>query len=111
MFSRRFFILVLTLNFIGFSFAIADLWPYAKKYPSALVLGNLNFAILMRNEVFGRILYLFVNTCFAKVCPPVSWVARGKDITQGFTCSGPLFGGALRALLCSKYVNVVYVCC
>jgi hypothetical protein len=22
----------------------------------------------MRNEVFGRILYLFVNTCFAKAC-------------------------------------------
>lgn len=34
-----------------------------------MVLGNLSVAILVRNEVFGRILYLFVNTCFAKVCP------------------------------------------
>ena len=32
-----------------------------------MALGNLNFAILMRNELFGRFLYLFVNTCFAKV--------------------------------------------
>jgi len=74
MFPRRFFILVLTLNFIGLGLAIAGSWPYAKKYQSAFVLGNLNFAILMRNEVFGRILYLFVNTCFAKVCPFVSHV-------------------------------------
>ncbi|KAI6111487.1 hypothetical protein EDD17DRAFT_1469696 [Pisolithus thermaeus] len=66
---RRFFTVVFTLNFIGLSVAIADRWPYARQYPSALVLGNLNFAVLMRNEVFGRILYLFVNTCFAKWTP------------------------------------------
>lgn len=23
---------------------------------------------MMRNELFGRLLYLIVNTCFAKVC-------------------------------------------
>lgn len=67
--GRRFFTVVFTLNFVGLGFAIADLWPYAKKYPGALVLGNLNFAVLMRNEVFGRILYLCVNTCFAKWTP------------------------------------------
>lgn len=66
---RRFFTVVFTLNFIGLGLAIADTWPYAKKYPGAFVLGNLNFAVLMRNEVFGRILYLFVNTCFAKWTP------------------------------------------
>ncbi|KAI6036649.1 hypothetical protein BKA83DRAFT_85445 [Pisolithus microcarpus] len=66
---RRFFTVVFTLNFIGLGLAIADRWPYAKKYPGALVLGNLNLAVLMRNEVFGRILYLFVNTCFAKWTP------------------------------------------
>ena len=32
------------------------------------MLGNLLFAILMRNELFGRILYAVVNFCFAKVC-------------------------------------------
>jgi len=32
-----------------------------------MVLGNLLVAILMRNELFGRLLYLIVNTCFTKV--------------------------------------------
>ena len=49
--------------------AAGGLWPYALKYPGALVVGNLNFAVLMRNEVFGRLLYMFVNTFFAKWTP------------------------------------------
>lgn len=32
-----------------------------------MVLGNLYVAILIRNELFGRCLYLLVNTLFAKV--------------------------------------------
>ncbi|KAI6039011.1 hypothetical protein EDC04DRAFT_1819498 [Pisolithus marmoratus] len=66
---RRFFTVVFTLNVVGLGFAIAGLWPYAKEHPGALVLGNLNFAVLMRNELFGRILYSSVNTCFAKWTP------------------------------------------
>jgi len=42
-------------------------WHYPKKYTGGLVLGNLLAAIMMRNELFGRLLYLIVNTCFAKV--------------------------------------------
>jgi hypothetical protein len=55
------------LNIIGISLAASGHFPYAEKYTGAMALGNLNFAILMRNELFGRLLYLFVNTCFAKV--------------------------------------------
>ncbi|KAH0830509.1 hypothetical protein J3R83DRAFT_1960 [Lanmaoa asiatica] len=66
---RRFFTIIFTLNFIGLGFAAAGLWPYALKYPGALVVGNLNFSVLMRNEIFGRLLYLFVNTLFAKWTP------------------------------------------
>ncbi|KAH7889767.1 hypothetical protein F5I97DRAFT_1924289 [Phlebopus sp. FC_14] len=66
---RRFFTVIFTLNFIALGFAAAGLWPYALKYPGALVVGNLNFAVLMRNEIFGRLLYLFVNTFFAKWTP------------------------------------------
>ncbi|KAF9246587.1 hypothetical protein BU15DRAFT_58604 [Melanogaster broomeanus] len=66
---RRFFSVIITLNLIALGFAAAGLWPYAQKYPGALVVGNLNFAVLMRNEIFGRLLYLFVNTCFAKWTP------------------------------------------
>ncbi|KAG8217453.1 hypothetical protein J3R82DRAFT_5598 [Butyriboletus roseoflavus] len=66
---RRFFTVIFVLNFTALGFAIAGLWPYALQYPGALVVGNLNFAVLMRNEIFGRLLYLFVNTCFAKWTP------------------------------------------
>jgi len=52
---------------IGIGMAASGHFPYAEKYTGAMALGNLNFAILMRNELFGRFLYLFVNTCFAKV--------------------------------------------
>ena len=66
---RKFFTFVITLNMIGIGLAASGHFPYARGYPGALVLGNLNFAVLMRNEIFGRCLYLFVNTCFAKWTP------------------------------------------
>ena len=52
---------------IMFGFAVSGHWPYATKYAGAFAVGNFNFSILMRNEIFGRILYLIVNTLFAKV--------------------------------------------
>ncbi|KAF7304713.1 hypothetical protein MKEN_01185400 [Mycena kentingensis (nom. inval.)] len=75
---RKFFTFVFTLNMIGIGLASSGHFPYAVKNTGALVLGNLNFAIastLMRNEVFGRLLYLFVNTFFAK-WPPL-WFRLG----------------------------------
>lgn len=65
------FTIVFTLNFIGLAFAAAGLWPYALQYPGALVVGNLNVCVLVRNEIFGRLLYLFVNTLFAKWSPMI----------------------------------------
>lgn len=58
---------IVTLNGIGILLAILNVWQYPRRYTGAFILGNLLFAILMRNEVFGRCLYAFVNTCFAKV--------------------------------------------
>jgi len=55
------------LNFVGILLAALNVWVYARKYTGALVLGNLFTAILIRNELFGRILYLIINTIFAKV--------------------------------------------
>ncbi|KAF9466387.1 hypothetical protein BDZ94DRAFT_1158111 [Collybia nuda] len=72
---RKFFTLVFTLNMVGLTLAASGHFPYAIKYSGAMVVGNLNFAILMRNELFGRLLYLFVNTCFAK-WPPL-WFRLG----------------------------------
>lgn len=40
---------------------------YPRNYTGAFILGNLLSAILVRNELFGRFLYLLVNTLFAKV--------------------------------------------
>ena len=52
---------------IGLILATTGNWDYGLKYNGAIVVANFNVAILMRNEVFGRLLYLIVNTLFAKV--------------------------------------------
>ncbi|KAF9642277.1 hypothetical protein BDM02DRAFT_3068807, partial [Thelephora ganbajun] len=72
---RKFFTFVVTMNGIGLVLAIFDVWRYPRRYTGALVLGNLLVAILMRNELFCRLLYLIVNTCFAK-WPPL-WFRLG----------------------------------
>ena len=65
---RKFFTFVMTLNLTGIVLAATGHWPYARNFTGQIVLGNLLFAILMRNELFGRFLYLVLNTLFAKVC-------------------------------------------
>ena len=57
----------MTWNIIILILTISGAWTYPRKYTSAFVLGNFLTAILVRNELFGRFLYLFVNTFFAKV--------------------------------------------
>ncbi|KZT39298.1 hypothetical protein SISSUDRAFT_984981 [Sistotremastrum suecicum HHB10207 ss-3] len=66
---RKFFTFIVILNFVGVVLALSGHFEYARKYPGAFVLGNLLTAILMRNEIFGRFLYLVVNTLFAKWTP------------------------------------------
>ncbi|KAF9073580.1 hypothetical protein BDP27DRAFT_1215721 [Rhodocollybia butyracea] len=66
---RKFFVLTVTLNIIGLVLAATGVWQYPRKYTSAFILGNLQMALLMRNELFGRFLYLVVNTLFAKWTP------------------------------------------
>ncbi len=64
---RKFFTFIVLLNIAGLIVAIMDVWPYPRNYADALVLGNLLTAILVRNELFGRLFYLLVNKLFAKV--------------------------------------------
>ncbi|KIM83722.1 hypothetical protein PILCRDRAFT_69274 [Piloderma croceum F 1598] len=66
---RKFFVLTVTLNLIGLLLAATSVWTYPRQYTGAFALGNLLVAILMRNELFGRFLYLIVNTLFAKWSP------------------------------------------
>ena len=65
--SRKLFILALTINMIGLGLAASGIWQYGNTYSGAIVTANLNIAVLVRNELFGRFLYLVVNTLFAKV--------------------------------------------
>jgi hypothetical protein len=64
---RKLFTFIVLLNIVGLTLAIMDVWPYPRNYSDALALGNLLTAILVRNELFGRFLYLLVNKLFAKV--------------------------------------------
>ncbi|THH33980.1 hypothetical protein EUX98_g333 [Antrodiella citrinella] len=66
---RKLFTFVFSINMIGIGLAASGHFPYAVKYNGAMAVANFNFAILMRNEIFGRLLYLFVNTLFAKWTP------------------------------------------
>jgi hypothetical protein len=55
---RKFFTFVVLLNLAGIIMAALDSFSYAENHLGALVLGNLLCAILMRNELFLRFLYL-----------------------------------------------------
>ena len=72
LFIRKFFTFCFGFNMIGLTLAASGHFPYAVKYDGAIVVANFNIAILMRNEVFGRLLYLLVNTLFAKVSASLS---------------------------------------
>lgn len=55
---RRFFTFVFLFNIIGIILAASGHFQYAENHLGALVLGNLLCAILMRNELFVRFLYM-----------------------------------------------------
>jgi hypothetical protein len=54
---RKLFTFVILLNLAGIITAACSRFPYAENHMGALVLGNLLCAILMRNELFLRVLY------------------------------------------------------
>jgi hypothetical protein len=55
---RKFFTFVTLLNLTGIIMAALGRFTYANNHLGALVLGNLLCAILMRNELFLRFLYI-----------------------------------------------------
>lgn len=55
---RKFFTFVVSFNITGIVLAALGRFPYAEDHMGALVLGNLLCAILMRNELFLRFLYI-----------------------------------------------------
>lgn len=67
---RKFFTLIIILNAVGIIFAARGQFKYAENHIGALVLGNLLASIMVRNELFGRFLYLVTNSLFA-IWPPL----------------------------------------
>ncbi|KAF2276598.1 uncharacterized protein EI97DRAFT_473796 [Westerdykella ornata] len=55
---RKFFTFVTLLNLTGIILAALGKFPYAENHLGALVLGNLLCAIMVRNELFMRFLYM-----------------------------------------------------
>lgn len=80
---RKFYIFVTVINAVALLLAALDVWHYPRQYTGAFVLGNLLFAILMRNELFGRVLYAVVNFLFAKVRSPSSSLAETNGPYSG----------------------------
>lgn len=64
---RRFFTFVVTFNLVGIVLAATGHFKYAENHLGALVLGNLLCAILMRNELFVRFLYIVAIYGFRSV--------------------------------------------
>ncbi|KAI0685486.1 hypothetical protein BC835DRAFT_1421190 [Cytidiella melzeri] len=102
---RKLFTIAFTLNMIGIGLTASGHWPYARRYTGAMAVANFNFAILMRNEIFGRLLYLFVNTLFAK-WTPLKWRLGCTSVLQhlGGIHSGCAISGV--AWLLVKVINV-----
>ncbi|KAK0622538.1 hypothetical protein B0T14DRAFT_580826 [Immersiella caudata] len=72
---RKFFTFVVSLNVTGIVLAALGRFPYAENHLGALVLGNLLCAVLMRNELFLRFLYL-ISIYGLKAWAPV-WMKIG----------------------------------
>jgi hypothetical protein len=81
LFNRKLFILVLSLNILFLALAISGKWQYPLDNTGIFILGNFLIAILMRCEIFTRILYLSVNSLFARVI--VSTLTYQKPTTDG----------------------------
>jgi hypothetical protein len=60
-------VITIFLNVVGIFLTAIGKWKHPRQYTGVFVLGNLQMAILMRNELFVRLLYLAVNALFAKV--------------------------------------------
>jgi hypothetical protein len=63
----KFFTFIVLLQLSGMIVAGLGHFPYAHSNTGGIVIGNILAGVIVRNELFGRLLYLIVNTFFAKV--------------------------------------------
>lgn len=65
--TGKFFLFVVTFNLVGMILSATGHFSYARTHTGAILLGNLLTAVLMRNELFLRVLYFLTNHLLAKV--------------------------------------------
>jgi len=76
---RKFFTFITLLNLTGIILAAIGRFPYAEGHIGALVLGNLLCAILMRNELWMRFLYMVAIYGLRSVRSPL--YSRAANLT------------------------------
>ena len=87
---RMLFTFVTTLNMVGLIMAAIGHFAYSEGHIGALVLGNLLFAVLMRNELFLRFLYLVAIYGLRGVS-----VCRSKELLNCKLTSSPSVGSSM----------------
>ncbi|CCO32684.1 hypothetical protein BN14_06747 [Rhizoctonia solani AG-1 IB] len=66
---RKFFTFIILFELAGMIAAGLGHFPYAHENTGGIIIGNILAGVIVRNELFGRLLYLIVNTFFAKWTP------------------------------------------
>ena len=86
---RKFFTLIILLNLAGIIMAALGRFPYAENHMGALVLGNLLCAILMRNELWMRFLYMISIYGLRSVSPifTADLATANKWRSSGLRCA------------------------
>ncbi|KUJ12179.1 uncharacterized protein LY89DRAFT_757888 [Mollisia scopiformis] len=106
---KKFFTFVILLNLVGIIMASLNRFPYANNHLGALVLGNLLGAILMRNEMFLRFLYIisiYGLRSWAPVCIKLGVVSILQHV-GGIHSGCALSGAAIARWLIFKIVNII----
>jgi hypothetical protein len=89
---RKFFTFIILLNLAGIIMTALGRFPYAENHLGALVLGNLLSAVLFRNELWMRFLYLVaiyglrgVSTSFR-----TGGTLANQKLTSGLRCASSM---------------------
>lgn len=56
----------------------AGKFPYAHNNTGGIIIGNILAGVVVRNELFGRLLYIVINGLFAKVSLNLLFHFRGN---------------------------------
>jgi hypothetical protein len=89
---RKFFTLIILLNLTGIILTALGRFPYAENHLGALVLGNLLSAILFRNELWMRFLYLVAIYGLRGVSTylPCDNMRANPEFTSGLRCASSM---------------------